>query len=213
MFREIRAKVQDVKERPEGTYFLVLVPNEYLVDQMRKHTDNGILTGELRIDDSRRVTSKQRRKYWATIRDISWWNFDDAEENHFWLKYMYCTAKGIDSFSMSDCSVSLARDYITFILDFCLAWDVPLSQPLLGRTDDINTMLYLALQHEKCVLCGRKGEQHHWDAIGMGHDRRTFDDSEHRKISLCREHHTEAHKRGRDSFAKKYHVYGIIYND
>ena len=211
MYFEVKAKVH--KENAEGTVLRVLVPHVSLTDQLAKYSNNGILRGELRIDDGRTITGEQRRKYWATIRDISRWNGDDKDDNHEELKDMYCAAIGIDDFSMSNCSVSLARDYITFILNFCIRWGVQLSEPILDRTDDIDAMLYLALKHRRCIICGEDGEHHHWDAIGMGRDRKTYDDSVHRKICLCRDHHSEAHQIGRDSFGKKHHVYGIVYRE
>ncbi|MHB8171232.1 MAG: putative HNHc nuclease [Thermincolia bacterium] len=50
------------------------------------------------------------------------------------------------------------------------------------------------------------------DVIGMGRDRREYDDSKHEKIALCREHHTEAHTIGWKTFAGKYHVIGLVFN-
>jgi len=52
---------------------------------------------------------------------------------------------------------------------------------------------------------------HHVDAIGKGRDRTTCDDSNHEKMSLCRQHHVECHKLGQETFNKKYKVYGIIF--
>ena len=62
-------------------------------------------------------------------------------------------------------------------------------------------------------MCGRPGEIHHVDAIGMGRDRRRVDDRRMRKICLRREHHTEAHKIGQPAFMDKYHVHGIYYEE
>lgn len=90
---------------------------------------------------------------------------------------------------------------------------IPLTDNAVERTDDINRYLYFCIKHKKCAICGRDGEIHHWDAIGMGNNRNTLDDSDHRKICLCREHHTNAHQRGRESFQKMYKVYGIIYKE
>ena len=80
----------------------------------------------------------------------------------------------------------------------------------MNRTDDIGRYLYFCLKHRKCAVCGRNGEIHHVDAIGMGNNRRKVDDSGYRKICLCREHHTIAHQRGLEVFAKMYQVYGIV---
>ena len=51
------------------------------------------------------------------------------------------------------------------------------------------------------------------DTIGMGNDRRKVDDSDYRKICLCRKHHTEAHNIGMIDFESKYKVYGIKFEE
>lgn len=211
MRREITAQVH--KEAPEGTYFSVLAPKESLTDEMKKLSDNGILTGELRIDDGRTISAKQRKKAWATLRDVSLWNGDDSETNHWWLKHEFMALKNSMYFSLSNCSVTAARYYISFLLDFCLKWDVPLSEPITNRTDDIDAAIYSSLKHRRCIICGLEGEMHHWDVIGMGRNRKTYDDSGHRKLCLCRIHHDEAHAIGRETFERKYHVYGILYTE
>lgn len=66
---------------------------------------------------------------------------------------------------------------------------------------------------KKCAICGREGEIHHVDTIGMGNDRRKVDDSDYRKICLCRQHHTEAHNIGMTEFESKYKVYGIKFEE
>jgi len=211
VYREIRARVHS--ETEEGTFLYVLIPGERLTDQLRKFADGRILDGELRIDDGRTITANQRKKAWATLGDIALWNYDDKEANHFHLKNMFMIASGEGMFSLSDCTVTTARHYISFLIEFCFEWGVPLSEPAINRTDDIDTAIFLSIKHKICICCGAGGEIHHWDAIGMGRDRRTFDDSNHRKICLCRAHHNEAHTIGREEFEARHHVYGIIYNE
>ena len=77
------------------------------------------------------------------------------------------------------------------------------------RTDDINAYLIQCIRHKRCCICGRPADIHHVDAIGMGNDRRNFDDSENDIIALCREHHTQAHSLGNVRFMERYKVYGI----
>jgi hypothetical protein len=87
---------------------------------------------------------------------------------------------------------------------------VILSEDAVNRTDDIGRYLYFCLMNKKCAVCGKDGEIHHEDAIGMGNNRKTLDDSKHKKICLCRLHHTKAHELGVDRFTKIYKVYGIV---
>ncbi len=166
----------------------------------------------LQLDDGRILSIEQRKKIYATLRDISQYTGYTPEETKEVMKYVHITKTGCDYFSLSDCSMSAARDFINTLIDFCLEHGVITSERLSGRTDDIDTYLYQCIKHRKCAICGRAGEIHHWDAIGMGHDRRHYDDTENRKICLCRMHHTIAHQKGVIDFEQDYHVYGIVYN-
>ena len=96
------------------------------------------------------------------------------------------------------------------LIEFSLEHGIQLSDLAINRTDDIGKYLYYCIKHKRCAVCGRLGEIHHVDTIGMGNDRRHVDDSEYRKICLCREHHIEVHKIGLNDFEKKHKVYGIV---
>jgi hypothetical protein len=204
MYKEIQAKVH--KEAPAGTYLLVLVPKESLTDQFRKYTDSDILHGEIRIDDGRTISAKQRKKCWAILRDISLWNGDDRDTNNWWLKQEFTE----DEFSLADCSVTIARHYISFLADFCLKWDVPTSKPLIDNIDDINAYLYSSLMRRKCAVCNQNGILHHAeDRVGMGRNRLEIVHQGMRVMCLCGIHHNEAHEIGQQTFNKKWKIYGI----
>ena len=47
----------------------------------------------------------------------------------------------------------------------------------------------------------------------MGRDRKKVDDSDLRKMQLCRKHHVEIEAIGRDTFEIKHHVYGVLYEE
>ncbi|WP_347562715.1 putative HNHc nuclease [Clostridium sp. HBUAS56010] len=163
------------------------------------------------LDDGRHISAEQRKKVYATINDIAAYTGEVPEIMKEWLKYLHIYRTGSEYFSFSRCSMDTAREFINTILDYSLEMGIPLMDFALNRTDDIDHYLYACLKLKKCAICGRPGEVHHVDTIGMGNDRRTLDDSQHRKICLCRTHHTEAHTTGVDSFANKYKVYGIKY--
>ena len=86
MTSTIRAKIH--RERPEGTYLHVLVPGQFLTGSLVKLSDDGVMSGEIRLDDSRTIRADQRKKAWAILGDIADWNGDDSEVNHWWLKRM-----------------------------------------------------------------------------------------------------------------------------
>lgn len=191
----------------DGTSLQIKIPG---VDLGQYITEKKARYAEIRIDDGRTITSLQRRKAYATIRDISSWTGYLPEEQKEWLKYLYIERTGNPYFSLSDCSMDTAREFINVILDYALEEGIPLSERGIERTDDIGRYLYSCIKNKRCAVCGRPGEIHHVDAIGAGRDRRYVDDSGYRKICLCREHHTAAHQRGMKAFEQMYHVYGIV---
>lgn len=164
------------------------------------------------LDDGRMISAEQRKKIYASVRDFAVWTGYTPEEAKEVLKYLYVERTGAPYFSLSDCSMETAGKFINMIIDICLENGVVLSDSLYDRAEDIQYMLRSCLDNRKCSICGRDGEIHHWDAIGMGNDRRHFDDSENRKICLCRKHHILAHTCGRVQFTQRYHVYGIYYD-
>lgn len=191
----------------DGTVLQIKIPGVNLEQYI---TEKKARCAEIRIDDGRTITSLQRRKAYATIRDISSWTGYLPEEQKEWLKYLYIERTGNPYFSLSDCSMDTAREFINTILDYALEEGIPLSERGIERTDDIGRYLYSCIKNKRCAVCGRPGEIHHVDAIGAGRDRRHVDDSGYRKICLCREHHTAAHQRGMKAFEQMYHVYGIV---
>ena len=165
------------------------------------------------LDDGRTISALQRKKIYATIRDFSIFTGYSPEEAKEVLKFLYVERTGKNLFSLSDCSMDIAREFINFLIDICLENGIILSDSLYDRADDIEYMLKSCLKNRRCSICGRKGEVHHWDAIGMGNDRKHYDDSTNRKICLCRKHHTLAHSYGRERFMQVYHVFGVYYVD
>jgi hypothetical protein len=200
------AELQKYRETPSGTDLLVHVPGQIGELLLKK----GIRTAEMRLDDGRHISVAQRKKIYATIRDIADHTGYMPEEEKEWLKYLHISRTGDAYFGLSTCSMDTAREFINTILEYAIEHGIPLSERGVERADDIGKYLFYCIKHKKCAVCGRDGEIHHVDAIGMGRDRRTVDDSCSRKICLCRTHHTIAHQRGMRAFEQMYHVYGIV---
>lgn len=203
-------KINQYRERKDGTDLVVSVPDLKLGDMFQRKK---IRNAEIRFDDGRHISAEQRKKAYATIRDIADWTGYLPEEMKEILKYQHMMRTGDAYFSLSNCSMDTAREFINTILEFALENGIPLSDNAIERTDDIGRYLYYCLLHKKCAICGKDGEIHHEDAIGMGNDRKKVDDSSYKKICLCREHHTLAHSLGVIRFREMYKVYGIVVKD
>ena len=209
------SKIRQIRETDQGTDLIITIPGEKVGRRISKYKIKGMdgIDAELKINDGRTITVDQRKKIYATIRDISYFIGDDPEFLKEYLKYDYCATTGEEPFSLSNCSVTVARLFINFLIEFAFYWDIPLQDVGLNRTDDISKYLWLCIKFRKCCICGEKAEIHHVDTIGIGRDRKTVDDSNYRKMALCRNHHTELHAIGKESFEKKYYVYGVTYNE
>lgn len=189
----------------DGSNLTIAAPfcDEYL---LRKQGINDV---EVRLLDGRTRSTEQVRKVYALLRDISQYTGYAPEEVKELLKYNFMIDHDAEYFSMHDVDMTTAREFITYLIDFCLEWDVPCQDRLLNLAEDISRYLYMCLAHRKCAICGAKADVHHVDAVGMGRDR---DDIIHigmRAIALCREHHIEIETIGNHAFFEKYHVYGI----
>ena len=204
------ATLDQYKETEKGTELKIFIPDLKLGGILvEKH----IKKAEMRFDDGRTISAEQRKMAYATIRDISDYTGYLPEEQKEWLKYLYIAKTGGNYLSLSDCTMDEAREFINVILEYAIENGVQLTEQAIKRTDDIGRYLYYCIKHRKCAVCGLKGEIHHEDAIGMGNDRKTLDDSNYKKICLCRTHHTIAHQLGIERFQKSYKVYGIKVED
>lgn len=186
---------------------------ENLDDMLRK----GYSDVEVRLEDGRTITSDQRRKAYALEGDIGRWagyiTKEDKIELHDVLKQMHVDKNLVEWFSLSDCSITTAREYINTLVDFVLENNVPCIDLVLNRTDDIDAYLYSCLWYRRCAVCGRDADIHHMDRVGMGRNRDTISHIGMRAMALCREHHQEAHQRGQNLFNDHYHLYGIKIDD
>lgn len=160
--------------------------------------------------DIRRISPEQRRKAYALMGEISAWSGDTPENVKAALK-MDFRLKALESmekrlFSLSDCDMTTARLFITYLIDFALENDVPSSRPLAEYADDIERYVYACAANKKCAVCGRKAELHNVDRVGMGRDRREICHIGMQALPLCREHHQEAHQHGDKALLEKYHL-------
>lgn len=165
---------------------------------------------EIRLVDGRTITAEQRKKAYALINDIARWSGHLPEEIKAYSKAGYCAESGEEDFSLGSCTVTTAREYITYLIDFCLRNEVPCMDLLLNRTDDIGRYLYLCLKYKRCAICGKPADFHHCEGSrpGMGVDREEVPSLGIMGMALCRAHHGECHYIGEETFNEKYHVYG-----
>ena len=172
---------------------------------------------EVILPDGRKISCTQRRKVYALLGEIAEYvdgirNADTIEEQkrllkmEFMLKRMESAERRM--FSLSDCDMSTAREFITYLIDFIIANDIPTRVPLIDNCDDIAAYMYACTMHRKCAVCGRPADIHHCEGsrIGAGVDRKKAHQLGREVLPLCRVHHTELHAMPESEFIAKYHL-------
>lgn len=157
--------------------------------------------------DKRRISAKQRRKAYVLISYIAaWWGYTPLEAMKEMLKLMFVgEAETLRrSFSLSDCDMTTARLFITYLIDFCILHGVDVGEPLYQLSEDIPRYVWACLMNKRCAVCGKKAELRHVDAVGMGRNRKEICHIGMRALPLCREHHTEIHAVGQEDFLRRY---------
>ena len=196
-----------------GTHLQVYVPG---VKVNEKYFENQLVKGEIRIDDGRLITAAQRGLLFALFADIekqlsadgSKSSIEEIKED---LKAKFCLENNQDYFSLSNVNISIASDFIDYVLEFTFINGVRLKFKTFEAAKEWRTWSYICFKHRECTICRSKGaEVHHIKAIGQGMNRNKVDHSKIPLIMLCRQHHQEAHNVGWITFSNKYYVAGIF---
>jgi hypothetical protein len=163
--------------------------------------------------DRDEITTEQRKKIFAICKDVALWSGSDKETVRK-IQIADFLRQNIERLQMSalslavtgNCDKGTASLFIDYLINFCLENDVPTSRPLQEYADDLEKYTYAALIHKRCIICGKKADLHHVDAIGLGYNRETKPQLGALVLPLCRVHHTEWHTIGRAVFEERYHA-------
>ena len=170
--------------------------------------DHNAKTVEVRIDDGRSITNDQRRKIYATMRDIADYTGDMPDSVKAFFKWSFCGDNEYEDFSLSDVDRETASEFLSYLIDFCIQNGVPCSDPLWDRCEDIERYMYACVMTRTCCITGKKNAQiHHYDRIGMGRNRDTICQVGMRVVPLSADLHTMIHYTGKeDEFYKEHHI-------
>lgn len=215
-----QGKIKKHKETDKGTQLLIELPSQFVSYQIEKYTGKNLIGCEIYIDDERKLTDKQRLMILATIKDIADFTGYAPSDREFLREYLtadFCDLNDLEYFSLSrrnerSASVTVAREFINYLIDFCLSNDIPLSEHILKRTEDIDKAIMYCLRERICIITGKKGADIHHvtgSRVGMGRNRKTINHLDLEIIPLSREWHEKVHTEGEVEIFEKYHIYGI----
>ena len=165
------------------------------------------------LGDGRTISPEQRRLTYKLLHAIAEWQgeCDEATKAEMKLDFIINRQRSMARrmFSLSDCDMTTAREFITYLIDFIVMYGVYLDFRPYDENIDITRYVYACLMNRKCAVCGREGvDLHHVDSVGM-RSRKEINQLGMRVMSLCREHHSEWHELGPERFNAKYHLEGI----
>ena len=206
----LKAVFWDYQEDSRGAWLKCHIPNELIDERFISE----VMHGEIRVDDGRRISSDQRKKIYALIKDIADYTGHHPEYLKEHMKYDFMVKEDREYFSLSNIDMTTARYFIEHLLEFCFEWSVPLASNTVVLAREINNYLYLCLRYRKCAVCGEKADIHHHEhLVGMGMDRNNHDHINSKYIALCRKHHNECHTIGHKTFEEKYKITSIKLNE
>lgn len=200
----MRYVLADVLDIDENSHMLLRASEDIVRDFIR----TGFRTVEIRIDDGRTISGEQRRKIFAIIGDIADWSGYVPDDIRKLLTWRYCGENDVAPFSLSNTDMTTAREYINYLIEFCFRYDIPTTDTLLNRADEIGKYIYLCLEYRKCCICGKKAQIHHFTGsrVGMGNNRNEIHNMGRDALPLCAEHHAEAHANGDLLLCDKWHI-------
>lgn len=124
------------------------------------------------------------------------------------MKYRFIATQRITKFfSLSDCSMTVAKNFIDFMITFCIQQDIPFTTKVWDEIASSYALQHQCLLKRLCVVCGRpKADLAHYDGVGSGRDRTSINHVGLRAMTLCRQHHSLQHEMGLISFCKMYQI-------
>ena len=111
------AGITGYKPDRDGTHLKIFIPDRHLEEAIVKKRIKDCM---IWLDDGRHISAEQRKKAYATIRDIADFTGYAPEEMKERLKLEHIIRTGCKEFSLSDCTMDTAREFINTMLDLSL---------------------------------------------------------------------------------------------
>lgn len=201
-------RITNYIQEDDGTITAV-IKNVKLGNKETLLLDNGMdVEVEVKVVDPFLISDKQRRKIFALCNDIESYTGQPRDYMRYlfmdYVEVLYGYEKRL---SLSDCTRTQANQIIEVTLDWIFHNNIPLAYKTSDLLKQDKSFLYWATVNRNCVICLKPHSDlaHHY-AIGRGKNRKTMNHYGYEVLALCREHHSEQHNIGVDTFDKKYHL-------
>ncbi|MGV3110805.1 putative HNHc nuclease [Staphylococcus pettenkoferi] len=201
------AKIKNYITQDDGTT-TVVIEGVDIDNKTSLLLDNGLeVECEVKAIDPFLITDKQRRKVFALCNDIEAYTGQPREYMREMFQDYITFLNGYDKrLSLSNCSREQAKQLIEVILDWVFHNSIPLNYKTSDLLKNDKAFLYWSTVNRNCVICGKRGDLAHYQAVGRGRNRNKIDHYGNKILALCRFHHNQQHNMGMDSFNKLHHL-------
>ncbi|PTG21722.1 putative HNHc nuclease [Staphylococcus chromogenes] len=203
------SQIVKYQKNHKGNYTVVVTDVEIPEQAIELLDLNQPIDVDCTVIDPNSITGKQRRKIFALVKDIEEHTGQPMDYmRHMFIEYVR-TYYGYDNpISLSNCTRTQASQIIDITLDWVFENGIPLSYKTSELLRGDKSKLYWSTVNRNCVICGKAhSDLAHRYAVGRGRDRTKINHYGNQVLALCREHHTEQHNIGMDSFNDKYHLH------
>jgi len=146
---EIFGKLKSIK----GKEITVLLDDDLSTYQIDKYSNNQSPTVEIILADNRKISPEQRKKIYALLGDIAnYTGYSIPQEMPAVMKWKYLTETGAEMFSLSDCSMTTANKYLTWLIDFCFENNIGFKTQTWDMLPDDYAMVMRCCKHRKCII-------------------------------------------------------------
>lgn len=157
-----------------------------------------------------KITDDQRKHIYALFKDYEEYTGVPLDAVEAKFKYDFMVEQDMDelpSLARNNMSLKVASEFISYLVTYYIQNDIPFRKQQFYLTTDTSKMLYALTMKRVCWICGKPhSDLAHVEAVGAGRDRNKIDHTKHHFMMLCREHHSEQHQIGIETFIQKYHI-------
>ena len=194
----------------DGNELRVRLYDELTLDEMKRYEIDGRLFAIVELFDPESITIDQRNHIFALFGDMEFHTGYpvDGWYNLFKIKFMHHEMLDeLPSVAVNQMTKKMASKFIEYIIIYCIQNDIPFQKGQFYLPTESSKYIYWATITRRCVICGKEHAQiAHYEAVGMGRDRRHVDHTKHHVLALCDFHHREQHSVGWTEFMQKYLV-------
>lgn len=128
-----------------------------LGDDARLVERQGIKECEVGFTDGRKISVNQRKYIYSLIKDVAESVGLGNEPMKEALKNQFCLQTGAKDFSLSTVDMSTAKDFLNFLVEFCVDNEIATRVPLSSISDSSYRYTYACCMNNKCCLTGKQG--------------------------------------------------------